>query len=485
MNADRKEGGGEGGAEAPPRVRKFGCLKIFLCGLGLVLLVLGYWYVRLYFARSEFLRHAEELVAEIETGRPRVPDEENAAPLYLDAFALYVDPQASGVSADDAPNLRAGSSWVGYGGGLSDVMKASPESTARFLRANKPCLEAIRKAMKRPQCDFGLSLRDSELALPPKCWTIHSTLSLLAIDTLNAGREGRMNNAVESHGRCLRLAGDVGSAGTPGMRMLQLHCETSAAESLAQILNTFAPEELQVHAFLATMDHHLAARGELGPCLRAGKAAFLCSFYGPLVSGEKEVLWPAFKSPGEYALAGQWGEEPNTTGRFLLGAWQRSGFVLRDARAYERAMQQRVAVAARSLPQLLDEVELRREDDQSGWWALTSPVAIRHVDGLITLDALALAKLRAAQLALGCRLHKLKFGAYPENLADLSTKFPEFFKTLPLDPFTGKDFLYKRTAAGCRVWSVGKNRQDDGGLSRAERDMKKPDVYDEVFELKR
>jgi hypothetical protein len=41
------------------------------------------------------------------------------------------------------------------------------------------------------------------------------------------------------------------------------------------------------------------------------------------------------------------------------------------------------------------------------------------------------------------------------------------------------------TDTGCKIWSVGRDRRDDGGLAPAERDKKKPDDYDEVFELKR
>ena len=36
--------------------------------------------------------------------------------------------------------------------------------------------------------------------------------------------------------------------------------------------------------------------------------------------------------------------------------------------------------------------------------------------------------------------------------------------TLPDDPFSGKSFVYKQTAHGFRLYSLGANLRDDGGL---------------------
>ena len=38
--------------------------------------------------------------------------------------------------------------------------------------------------------------------------------------------------------------------------------------------------------------------------------------------------------------------------------------------------------------------------------------------------------------------------------------------TLPTDPFTGKPFVYRRSGAGFRLYSLGPDQQDDDGVSR-------------------
>jgi hypothetical protein len=136
----------------------------------------------------------------------------------------------------------------------------------------------------------------------------------------------------------------------------------------------------------------------------------------------------------------------------------------------------------------LDEAEALAKgfSEKPGWWALISEPSLAAMGRIVVNDARAEAKLRVARLGLGCRLYKLKFGAYPEKLSNLSAKLPEHFKTLPADPFTGKDMIYKRTDQGCKVYSVGDNRKDDGGTPFYDQVKKKFNTdYDWVFELKR
>ncbi len=70
----------------------------------------------------------------------------------------------------------------------------------------------------------------------------------------------------------------------------------------------------------------------------------------------------------------------------------------------------------------------------------------------------------ARSTAVACALerHRIARGAYPETLAAL---VPVFLPTLPLDVMDGKPMRYARTPeGGFRLWSVGPNGRDDGGI---------------------
>ena len=71
--------------------------------------------------------------------------------------------------------------------------------------------------------------------------------------------------------------------------------------------------------------------------------------------------------------------------------------------------------------------------------------------------------IRLLLVACANERYFLKHGKYSERLTDLA---PEFISAVPVDPFSGKDFLY--IPAGVRserpvIYSVGRNGLDDGG----------------------
>jgi hypothetical protein len=85
------------------------------------------------------------------------------------------------------------------------------------------------------------------------------------------------------------------------------------------------------------------------------------------------------------------------------------------------------------------------------------------------------AHLGAAEIAVANRIYKQKHGKYVDSLEQLT---PEILPVLPLDPFTGKDYIYKKKDKGFIVYSLGENLRDDGGLRRKAREKD----YDIVWE---
>jgi hypothetical protein len=481
MEEETTEKGPEAPAEPPaPRARKFGCGHMALCGLGLVLLAGGIWYAKLCAARKEFLRHAEALVAEIEAGRPQVPEEENAAELYREAFKLYVSPTDSGAGWEDRDKLSSAVNCV----------EAQSEVVTKYLKDNEPYLAALCKAVERPSCDFGADLRNFNPTVPLQL--MHYARRFLPVAARTEARRGQSGKAMEHLSVMLRLARDSATDDSLAVsRRGSLNTiERAWTAAVELVLADCEPDAAQVAKLLGELDRHCASRGALEPAMRADRAGFLYYYYRPLVSGKE----PAMRKVAGAGFSDFMDDLMSCGGHrpFLYAAragfWQLSGFVIRDARHYEVFTGRYAAAAGKAFPEALDQARLisSEEKRQAGWWAFASDEPLSHFPQAIRGEARALAKLRAAELGLGCRLHRLRFGVYPDKLSDLPTKLPEHFKTLPTDPFSGKTMLYKRTEQGCKVYSVGDNRKDDGGRSWSDRDPQKPDDYDDfIFELKR
>jgi hypothetical protein len=68
---------------------------------------------------------------------------------------------------------------------------------------------------------------------------------------------------------------------------------------------------------------------------------------------------------------------------------------------------------------------------------------------------------RVTMTALALRLYRKENGRYPENLQQL---VPKYLPSVPIDPYDGKPLRYRKLQKGFKVWSVGGNCKDDGGV---------------------
>lgn len=97
--------------------------------------------------------------------------------------------------------------------------------------------------------------------------------------------------------------------------------------------------------------------------------------------------------------------------------------------------------------------------------ALTSPMGSHRATASLSMaiarDAEALARARASVGAVAAARYRLAHqGTSPSTLQDL---IPEYLSAPLIDPYSGKELKYLHDATSYKVYSVGINRQDDGG----------------------
>ncbi|HCE45542.1 MAG TPA: hypothetical protein DET40_18535 [Lentisphaeria bacterium] len=73
---------------------------------------------------------------------------------------------------------------------------------------------------------------------------------------------------------------------------------------------------------------------------------------------------------------------------------------------------------------------------------------------------LALANVACNRAGLAVERYRLKYGKLPEKLFDLKA---EFIENVPLDPFDGKELRYKKLPKGYMIYSIGSDCVDNGG----------------------
>jgi hypothetical protein len=70
--------------------------------------------------------------------------------------------------------------------------------------------------------------------------------------------------------------------------------------------------------------------------------------------------------------------------------------------------------------------------------------------------------LELAEISLALAAHRAAEGEYPRELDAL---VPDDFAQLPRDPFGEGTYRYQRVGSGFQIYSLGRNRTDDGGIS--------------------
>ena len=81
-------------------------------------------------------------------------------------------------------------------------------------------------------------------------------------------------------------------------------------------------------------------------------------------------------------------------------------------------------------------------------------------DAAIRLTAETHAIVRATLVAVAVKRYRERYGELPSGLHELT---PEYFSSLPLDPFSGKPLLFHGNTDMFTVYSVGANRENDNG----------------------
>ena len=381
-----------------------------------------------------------------EAAPPRVPDADNAAILYLQAFGQLDSAMMSGTSDRDC---------------LTRFNSDNPPGSRRELRAdvrrilgrNRAALELVRQAASRPRCRFPLEWPQSPADLTfPHFVHLRACARLLAADAFLAAEKGETARAVGSYRAGFRMSAHIASE-TYVVAFL-------TSTSIQAIMLKTLPDAL-ARARLDAADCRAL-------CDELGRLEFDTPFRQSIATEGCEVLWyfdAADRQPAEVRglFRGDSGQPdllpPMMVNLYLspMGRLVR----LKEEIAYADFLGEFLALSTR--PYRSAAPQYRAAD---GWAhqvpsyyfvaQFLAPVSARLV---ISRDR-AIALRNAMQVALALEAYHTTRGAYPDSL-DALREYPGW--TLHEDPFSGKPFVYHRQGAGFVLYSYGGDLDDDSG----------------------
>ena len=347
-----------------------------------------------------------------------VPDEENAALLYKKAFAIHV-----GETDDKDVDILCR---------LSEGGAVTPEERAKlqaYLDQNREALALLHEAVKRPRCNFGLDYAQGHAMELPHVSPLILSARLLEVEAALAGKERGSDIARAS----LRLSEAVADEPVLISQLLRtvLH-GISADIGQQEFAGDLAAERLQ------------SLMGLSPDRVREGYEKVLLF---ELYAGVKYVTEGGnLKDVGIDGLSVRRPDDPLTT---------------HDLEYYAQTLSEYAALAGRPYYEVREDLERLRlhRVDASPWYAELTRALLPAAGRALERQAMTEAYLGTTQLAAALRTYRDAHGDYPPTLDAVREILPQ----MPLDPFTGKAYFYRREGAGFVVYTADPSGVDTGG----------------------
>ncbi len=401
---------------------------------------------------------------------PVVPDNQNAALVLTQVFDFLKT-----INTD--PDTRTAEVWKlkDKFPRRADWFTAEQVELIRWhVETNKPALMKAAEALQRPASRYPVDFHRLFSTELPHLAHLANLAYLEQCTALLADLAGRNEEATDSIVSILALARTLDNEPCLISQLVRLRMLRIAHATLEQRANAgaFNPSEIEIlkAAFIHTHTTNMAVHALIGeramaiPYFRMSRAE--ADKINPPKDGDdakKNSPLPCH-GPAILRLLGYYDLDYGT---YLLGMSRAISLLSNSPPGNLRAsgFLSRVGEASKDKQRTLSAQTL----------SAYAGVAGRENEGV--------ANQRLALVALAVESFRNETGRLPEKLEEL---IPKFFEDVPEDPFTELELQYLRKAKGYVIYSVGSDREDNGGLEKA--DKKQSDdkgSYDITFTVER
>ncbi|MFA6134927.1 MAG: hypothetical protein WC869_13005 [Phycisphaerae bacterium] len=410
--------------------------------VSLLLTCITFWNLDLAVRQEMATLRIEAGALALSVSPPRIPDAQNAAILYRQAWEI-LDAQKDG-------NVEWGKVVAGWLQPDKGDFDPNNKQMLDFLAKQGPVIELLHKAGQLPACNFGTQYNPPAIdVLLPPLGKVRDLARLLWLSAGVHADQGRMVDAMKDLSASFALA-DHCTAEPPLVTLLvAIAIDAKSVNTLQQVLEKHAPTSESLNAL--KLNSAFSFTAALQRSLRMEKAFGLSFFTTHSPSAAfADVSLPA----------------PRTYVTDTLANPYRVFFWSQDVAAYLRWMNRIVTLSGQPCHEArvkwneLDG-DMEKAANARGLGGLLAAVITPALSRAATLVARADAQHQLALLGVALWQYRLDHGAFPDKLDSLT---PKYILAVPTDPFTGQGMKLARKADGqCVIYSVGSDLQDDGG----------------------
>jgi len=372
----------------------------------------------------------------------RVRNKDNAAIFYCKASNLYHEPE---------PAVRDVMHGV-----LSGTWATDPGFT-RWFDKNRECLALLHKAVRKPDCQFPIIGKDSDLIFvppPPYHPSMRAFARLLVCEGRHYEHQGESSRALDSYLCVATLAHHLSMSDRNLMgALVALACHEAGTKAVERWLANSNASVDDLRKAAARCEQSVANRPKMTDWLEAERAR------------SRWMLEHAARDPDTAAEAHSLGMSFITPEKETARAW----------RIFRKTIGRH------------DEIWTRLWDDLEKWCALPTSQALQPgrsweayarrspeqgaynflflgaFDTARQVHARTEAKTGGTTIFAAIKLYEKKNGRPPSTLSEL---VPGCISKLPKDPFSGRDYVYKVRGSDYILYSVWDNLTDDGGAGQ-------------------
>jgi hypothetical protein len=429
-------------------------------GVAGALLLMTWWNLDLAACQQLAALHAEAGALALSVAPARVPESENAAPLYRQASEALTPGKSLPKEYDR---------WEDWYAADSKSFNAQDPQLEQFLKERTGLVQLLHEAANKPACVLDLDYDGRLISeILPELQNWRTPARFLALHARYETARGNPHAALQDVDALFKLARHCGDEPLLISLLLGIALEQTAAESLQNVLTT---------ASLTAEDLESLKIDEFTSWQKQFQRAFRM----------EEVLQMSFLELYASGNLPQTSENNHGPAVPQMPAPMAQVFRIFSLQA-DQETQRRICEEFRKLVALpYYQAAAKWEDLNRDEQFLLRPSGIISYLSVLTLPALSSAHRSVARgdalhatavLALALERYHAKHGRFPDQLDELT---PEFLVLSPLDPFDGKPMKYKRTEHGVIVYSIGPDMIDDGGQPIDE--TQKERKGDVVFEL--
>ena len=438
------------GAEPVPAASAWprGKLAVALAAVA-VLFVMTFWNMDLAMQNRLEAARSQAGALALSVAPARVPDADNAAPIYREAFIVMDQ------SGDPPPELyEEWTAWMEQ----DDAAALNPADPAllAYLKTQKPALALLREAAGMSGCYFDRDYgRPSVSMLLPELGHFRNAAYLLALSARAGAAAGNVRPAFDDIQTIFRMGKHVQSEPLLISALVAMAVERAAVKTLESVLESgdVAADDLSGIRLRRSQFYNHA----LGRAFRMEEA------FGTTIFAEINRMTAD-------GLGGIFGGGADVGMRFAGGAslglmvW-RVFLLPADLDFYSsglRDYQNLTSLPFHEAREQWETLKTRLETDRSGM-GLISALLFPALSACSEKAAEADAGRGLARLGLAAARYRAEVGACPKTLEELT---PKFIAAVPPDPFDGKPLRMVTRDGAVIFYSIGSDMKDDGGAPR-------------------